>query len=38
MKAGLQNAITATDQEIDKLVFELYGLTKEEQALIETNS
>ncbi|MGA2853557.1 MAG: hypothetical protein ABSE90_05455 [Verrucomicrobiota bacterium] len=34
-KAVLQNAVTATDQEIDKLVYELYGLTKEEIALVE---
>jgi hypothetical protein len=31
----LQNAVSATDQEIDKLVYELYGLTKEEIALVE---
>ena len=31
----LQNAITATDQQIDALVYELYGLTPEEIALVE---
>jgi hypothetical protein len=34
-KAVLQNAVTATDQQIDQLVYELYGLTQEEIALIE---
>ncbi len=34
-KAVLQNAVSATDQEIDKLVYELYGLTPEEIALVE---
>ncbi len=34
-KAVLQNAVTATDQEIDKLVYALYGLTAEEIALVE---
>ena len=34
-KQTLQNAVDATDQEIDQLVYELYGLTKEEIALIE---
>ena len=34
-KAVLQNAVTATDQEIDKLVYELYQLTPEEIALVE---
>ena len=34
-KATLQNAITATDQQIDQLVDELYGRTQEEIALIE---
>ena len=34
-KAVLQNAVTATDQEIDKLIYELYGLTTEEIALVE---
>lgn len=34
-KAPLQNAVTATDQAIDALVYELYGLTPEEIALVE---
>lgn len=33
--ATLQNAITATDRQIDALVYELYGLTKEEIELVE---
>jgi hypothetical protein len=28
--ATLQNAVTATDQQIDALVYELYGLTRDE--------
>lgn len=31
----LQNAITATDKEIDQLVYDLYGLTAEEIAIVE---
>jgi Xaa-Pro aminopeptidase len=31
----LQNAVTATDQQIDALVYELYGLTPEEIRLVE---
>jgi type I restriction-modification system DNA methylase subunit len=31
----LQNAVTATDQQIDALVYELYGLTKDEIKLVE---
>jgi hypothetical protein len=31
----LQNAVTATDQQIDALVYQLYGLTPEEIALVE---
>jgi hypothetical protein len=31
----LQNAVTATDQHIDALVYELYGLTPEEIALVK---
>ena len=31
----LQNAVTATDQRIDALVYKLYGLTPEETALVE---
>ena len=34
-KAVLQNAVTATDQQIDKLVYELYGLTADEIKLVE---
>ena len=34
-KAVLQNAVTATDQQINQLVYELYELTPEEIALIE---
>lgn len=34
-KATLQNAVTATDQQIDQLVYELYGLTEEEIKLVE---
>ncbi len=34
-KAALQNAVTTTDAEIDRLVYELYGLTKEEIKIVE---
>ena len=34
-KATLQNAVTATDQQIDTLVYDLYGLTAEEIQLVE---
>ena len=34
-KAVLQNAVTATDQQIVQLVYELYNLTSEEIALVE---
>lgn len=34
-KATLQNAVTATDQQIDQLVYELYALTPEEIQLVE---
>jgi len=34
-KATLQNAITTTDTEIDRLVYELYGLTEEEIKIVE---
>ena len=34
-KAVLQNAITATDQQIDQLVYDLYGLTPDEIKLVE---
>ena len=32
-----QRQIDATDREIDKLVYGLYGLTEEEIALVESN-
>ena len=31
----LEREIAATDEEIDKLVYELYGITKEERKIIE---
>jgi hypothetical protein len=34
-KSVLQNAVTATDHQIDQLVYELYELTPEEIALVE---
>ncbi len=34
-KAMLQNAVIATDQQIDALVYELYGLTADEIKLVE---
>ncbi len=34
-KTALQRQIEATDQQIDQLVYELYGLTKEDIAVIE---
>jgi hypothetical protein len=34
----LQNAVDATDRQIDELVYELYGLTPEEIALVERES
>jgi hypothetical protein len=37
-KAVLQNAVTATDQQIDALVYELYNLTPEEIKLVESNA
>jgi hypothetical protein len=37
-KTTLQNAVTATDQQIDALVYELYGLTADEIALVESNA
>ena len=36
-KAVLQNAVSATDQQIDQLVYELYGLTEKEIKLVEGN-
>ena len=35
-KATLQNAVTAADQQIDALVYELYGLTDAEIKLVES--
>jgi hypothetical protein len=37
-KPVLQNAVAATDQQIDALVYELYGLTPEEIKLVEGNA
>jgi hypothetical protein len=37
-KAALQNAVTTTDAEIDRLVYELYGLTEEEIRIVEGES
>jgi hypothetical protein len=34
-KAAVQNAVTTTDVEIDRLVYELYGLTEEEIKIVE---
>ena len=34
-KAALQNAVTTTGAEIDRLVYELYGLTEEEIKIVE---
>ena len=34
-RAVLANAVQTTDRKIDELVYELYGLTKEEIALVE---
>ena len=34
-KATLQNAITTTDVEIDRMVYKLYGLTDEEIKIVE---
>ena len=34
-KAALLNTATATDQQIDALVYELYGLTEDEIKLVE---
>jgi len=34
-KAALQNAVSTTDAEIDRLVYELYGLTEEEIKIVE---
>ena len=34
-KAVLQSAVMTTDAEIDRLVYELYGLTPDEIAIVE---
>jgi hypothetical protein len=34
-KTALQRQIDATDKQIDKLVYELYGLTEEEIRIVE---
>ena len=34
-RGAIQRQIEATDAEIDRLVYELYGLTKEEIAIVE---
>lgn len=36
-RATLQNAVTATDRQIDALVYELYGLTPDEIELVESS-
>jgi len=37
-KTTIQRQIDATDRQIDKLVYELYGLTDEEIAIVEQAS
>ncbi len=34
-KTALQRQIDATDREIDRLVYELYGLTEQERGIVE---
>ena len=34
-RAVLQNAVVSTDRKIDNIVYQLYGLTPEEIALVE---
>jgi len=34
-KTRIQRQIDATDKQIDKLVYDLYGLTEEEIAIVE---
>ncbi len=34
-RKSLQSQIAATDRQIDRLVYELYGLTEEEIAIVE---
>jgi DNA-binding protein H-NS len=35
-KTAIQRQIKATDEQIDRLVYELYGLTEEEIGIVET--
>ena len=37
-RQALQNAVTATDQQIDALVYELYGLSEAKIKLVEGTS
>ena len=37
-KTALQNAVTTTDAEIDRLVYDLYGLTEEDIKIVEGES
>ena len=37
-KTAIQRQIDATDRQIDQLVYELYGLTKEEIKIVEEGS
>jgi hypothetical protein len=37
-KEPIQRQIAATDKKIDKLVYELYGLTEEEIKIVEGDS
>lgn len=37
-KTALKRQIDATDRRIDKLVYELYGLTEEEIAIVEEST
>ena len=34
-RTGIERQIAATDREIDKLVYELYGLTEDEIKIVE---
>lgn len=36
-KTRIQRRIAITDKQIDNLVYELYGLTKEETEIVEQN-
>ena len=37
-KTGIQRQIDATDRQIDRLVYELYGLSEEEIKIVEDGS